>query len=53
LQYILRFALIVLLALLVGTMFGIWIGFNPSSLSASAYVEQQQNAIRVSAPIQI
>ncbi len=45
-QNILRFALVVLLALLVGTMFGIWVGFNPSSLSASAYVEQQQNAIR-------
>ena len=41
-----RFALVVLLALLVGTMFGIWVGFNPASLSASAYVEQQQNAIR-------
>ena len=27
-------------------MFGIWIGFNPSCLSSSAYVEQQQNAIR-------
>lgn len=27
-------------------MFGIWVGFNPASLSPSAYVEQQQNAIR-------
>ena len=43
---IIRFVLLVLLALLVGTMFGIWVGYNPSSLSASAYVEQQQNAIR-------
>jgi len=43
---IIRFLLLVLLALLVGTMFGIWVGFNPSGLSASAYVEQQQNAIR-------
>lgn len=41
-----RFILLFLLALLVGTMFGIWIGFNPSSLSAAAYIEQQQNAIR-------
>lgn len=41
-----RFILLLLLALLVGTMFGIWVGFNPSSLSAAAYVEQQQNAIR-------
>ena len=43
---IVRFSLLILLALLVGTMFGIWAGFNPASLSASAYVEQQQNAIR-------
>ena len=43
---IFRFVLSVVLALLVGTMFGIWVGFNPTSLSASAYVEQQQNAIR-------
>ena len=43
---IMRFALLVLLALLVGAMFGILAGFNPASLSASAYVEQQQNAIR-------
>lgn len=43
---IVRFVLLVLLALLVGTMFGIWVGFNPATLSASAYVEQQQNAIR-------
>jgi uncharacterized membrane protein len=43
---IIRFILLMLLALLVGTMFGIWVGFNPSSLSASAYIEQQQNAIR-------
>ena len=43
---IIRFVLLMLLALLVGTMFGIWVGFNPSGLSASAYIEQQQNAIR-------
>jgi uncharacterized membrane protein len=41
-----RFLLLVLLALLVGTMFGIWVGFNPASLSGASYVEQQQNAIR-------
>jgi uncharacterized membrane protein len=40
-----RFILLLLLSLLVGTMFCIWVGFNPASLSASAYVEQQQNAI--------
>jgi uncharacterized membrane protein len=31
---------------LVGIMLGIWIGFNPSSLSASAYVSRQQAMIR-------
>jgi hypothetical protein len=41
-----RFILLLVLSLLVGTMFGIWVGFNPASLSAAAYVEQQQNAIR-------
>jgi len=32
--------------LAVGTMFGIWLGFNPLALTAATYVEQQQNAIR-------
>ncbi len=41
-----RFLLLVLLSLLVGTMFGIWVGYNPAGLSAPSYVEQQQNAIR-------
>lgn len=41
-----RFVLLVLLSLLVGTMFGIWVGYNPATLSGVAYVEQQQNAIR-------
>lgn len=43
---ILRFVLVLLMSLLVGTMFGTWVGYNPSGLSPSAYVEQQQNAIR-------
>jgi len=43
---IIRFCLLLILALIVGTMFGIWIGYDPASLSATAYVEQQQNAIR-------
>jgi cytochrome bd-type quinol oxidase subunit 2 len=43
---VIRFIFLLLLSLLVGTTFGIWVGFNPSSLSAGAYVEQQQNAIR-------
>lgn len=43
---IIRFVLLVLMALLVGSMFGILIGYNPASLSASAYVQQHQNAVR-------
>lgn len=43
---VIRFVLLLTLALLVGTMFGVWVGFDPASLSATAYVEQQQNAIR-------
>jgi len=42
----LRFLGLLLTSLLVGTMFGIWLGFNPSALTAATYVEQQQNAIR-------
>ena len=41
-----RFASLFLTSLLVGAMFGIWLGFDPSALTASAYVEMQQNAIR-------
>ena len=46
LNSIIRFANIILAALLAGVSFGIWIGFNPSTLSASTYVEQQQNTVR-------
>lgn len=41
-----RFLGLLLMSLLVGTMFGIWLGFNPLALTAATYVEQQQNAIR-------
>jgi uncharacterized membrane protein len=41
-----RFLLLILLALLAGAMFGIWVGYNPAGLSAATFVEQQQNAIR-------
>ncbi len=41
-----RFVSLLLTSLLVGAMFGIWLGFNPSALTATAYVEMQQNAIR-------
>ena len=43
---ILHFVDLLLFSLLVGTMFGIWMGFNPASLSPGAYVEHQQQAIR-------
>ena len=50
----LRFVSLLLTSLLVGTMFGVWLGFNPTALTATAYVEMQQNAIRalnVSLPV--
>jgi uncharacterized membrane protein len=43
---VVRLLLLVMVGLLVGTMFGIWAGYNPANLSATIYVEQQQNAIR-------
>lgn len=45
-----RFVALLLLALPVGTMFGIWVGSDPSRLSPTAYVEQQQNAINTLLP---
>jgi uncharacterized membrane protein len=49
-----RFLGLFLTSLLVGTMFGVWLGFDPAALTASAYVEMQQNSIRalnVSMPV--
>ena len=43
---ILRFINILMAGLIAGTLFGIWIGFNPRVLSAQTYVEQQQGAIK-------
>jgi hypothetical protein len=43
---ILRFLNVIIAALLAGVSFGIWIGFNPLSLSPSTYIEQQQNMLR-------
>jgi hypothetical protein len=40
------FASLLLASLVVGTMFGIWLGYNPMSLDAAVYVAQQQQAIR-------
>ena len=41
-----RFVSLLLTSLLVGAMFGIWLGFDPAVLTSQAYVEMQQNAIR-------
>ena len=43
---IIRYLNIILAALLAGTSFGIWIGFNPMNLSPSTYIEQQQNMLQ-------
>lgn len=42
---IIQFCNIVMVALVSGTIFGIWIGYNPKDLSAPTFIEQQQNAI--------
>ncbi len=42
---LLRFLNIILAALLAGTSFGIWLGFNPAKFSAFTYLEQQQNLV--------
>ena len=41
-----KFFDIIFAALLAGTSFGIWLGFNPINYSASTYIEQQQNLLR-------
>ena len=45
-RLVIRSAALVVAALVVGAMFGIWLGHNPATLSPGAYVEQQQEAIR-------
>ncbi len=42
---ILRFLNLLIAGLVTGTMFGIWLGFNPTGLSAPSYLEQQQQMI--------
>lgn len=41
----LGFLNLLLAALVIGTTFGIWLGYDPAGLSAEAYVELQQHAI--------
>lgn len=42
---IIRFFNVVMVALVAGTIFGIWLGYNPKNLSAPTFIEQQQSAI--------
>lgn len=42
---IIRFSNIILVGLLAGTSFGIWIGLNPMTYSVSTYIEQQQHLV--------
>jgi hypothetical protein len=42
---IIRFLNIILVALLAGTSFGIWVGLDPANYSASTYIEQQQHLV--------
>ncbi|AYB35176.1 DUF1772 domain-containing protein [Chryseolinea soli] len=42
---IIRFLNIILVALLAGTSFGIWVGLNPVNYSSSTYIEQQQHLV--------
>jgi uncharacterized BrkB/YihY/UPF0761 family membrane protein len=44
-RMILRSLNIILVALLAGTSFGIWIGFSPPHYSVQTYIEQQQNPV--------
>ena len=43
---IIRFLNILMAGLIAGTIFGIWIGYNPQNLSAPTYVEHQQSVIK-------
>lgn len=42
---IIRFFNVVMVALVAGTIFGIWLGYNPNDLSAPTFIEQQQSVI--------
>ncbi len=43
---VLMFVDVLWMSLVIGTMFGIWLGYNPKPFSAPSYVEIQQNSIR-------
>lgn len=46
LAILIDFADLLLAALLVGAMFGIWLLFDPAAMEAAAYIAQQQQGIR-------
>jgi len=48
---IIRFVNIILVALLAGTSFGIWMGLNPMKYSVSTYIEQQQHLVLALQPL--
>ena len=43
---IIRFLNLLMVGLVAGTLFGIWIGYNPKNLSVNTYVECQQGVIK-------
>jgi hypothetical protein len=43
---IFRFLNLLMAGLVAGTLFGIWIGYNPKNLSVNTYVEHQQGVIK-------
>jgi hypothetical protein len=42
---IIRFFNVVMVAIVAGSIFGIWLGYSPKGLSAPTFIEQQQSAI--------
>lgn len=42
---IIRLFNILVVGLVAGSIFGIWLGYNPNELSAATYIEQQQSVI--------
>lgn len=50
---VIRFINVILVALLAGVSFGIWVGFSPAQLSTLAYIEQQQNMLVSLKPIMV
>jgi hypothetical protein len=45
-EILLRFLNLLLAALVTGSVFGIWVSFNPMSLSSASYVEQHQSLVK-------